>query len=124
MALAGVVGCRHSAVISDYRPPNVPWAGFGQPGPAKIRVFINGNVQYPGLYHLDDGVALDGIESAVGGWAPCATCGGTPRRVRLVRDSSQATTNANYRFTQMTTEQLKAVRLRDSDRLSYWTAHW
>ena len=103
--------CRHT-------PQGQVW-DFGQPGPGKILVFIDGDVKNPGRYYVDDGANLDSVLSVFGGWGGRGDGGAPPVTVTVQRERDGKLERVNYRFRKMSASERAAVRLRDGDQLYY-----
>lgn len=115
-ALIAVAVC---LVSCTHGPKGQTW-DFGQPGPGRIVVFIDGDVKHPGRYYLHAGANLDSVLSVFGGWGGQGDFGGAPpSKVTLQRKQNGKLERVDYRFPRMSTSEREAVRLRDGDQLLY-----
>jgi len=115
LALAIVLlatGCQHTQPLAP--------EPFGQSGPGKIMIAIEGGVNVPGLYYVDEGATLDNIPSLAEGFYACHACGRSPTRVYVMSRNSPEQRQL-YRLSDP--ERLRQIRLRDGDRVRYPIPH-
>jgi len=96
-------------------------APFGEPGAGKIVIAIAGGVERPGRYYVDEGAAVESLPALAGGFRVCPTCHMSPSVIYL---SPRGHPEQKQRYSLSRTEQLREIRLKDGDMLSYATAHF
>lgn len=108
-----VCGCRHTEPVAKI-------AEYGQPTPGTISILVDGSVERPGRYHVEDGATLASIPKLFGGFRPCETCSFTPSHV-IIYPHGNSEQKRRY---SLRTSELQTVRLRDGDRVIYGITHF